>query len=693
MKTHRATPFVLGAVFAVAGSLHLAAAGKNAADAIGDDANNTPALVEGTVSISGGGTFLRGNRAAFEQRYCTAKDGYGGLEALRYRREGAHSTLAIDSHLIAGDADYGLNGLWSRDEDAYLDFGYRKYRVFYDGSGGYFAPSASFFPIYDDKLHLDRERLWLEAGFKPADLPRLKLRYERLTRKGRKSSSEWGDTNLSGNRGARAIVPSFLELDETRDIFTLDADHETDAYQWATGLRYEHSSIDNARQNLRRPQEPAARAVTSTDVTTSDQFSAHGFFERRFSAKFLASAGAITTTLDTNLEGERIYGTDYNATFDPLLASRQVGDLGVRDLTGGTRLKQHVFNLNAVYLPSAKWRIRPALRFENLQADGMSSFIATNVANNLATTQLGSEAVTEKQENKLTGTLEIRYTGRPAWSYSFRAEWSHAEGDLDELLFTSSTGVTQIERATDYARSVHKYTLATQWYARPGLTFTGEYFYRLRLNDYDAIRDSTAATSADRYPAFITNQDFATHDGNVRATWRATSALSFVTRYDLQYSIITTSFIGRSEIRNARLTAHILSESITWTPHARLYVLASGNITYDQLATPAAPFVLNSDNNYVNASLSTGYVLNEKTDIVADATHFRARNFSDNSAISLPYGAELETQSLSLTGIVRHSENLTYTLKYRYATHTDVTSGNQNNFRAHSVYVKTDYKF
>lgn len=652
-----------------------------------------PAFVEGTIGVSAGGTFLRGNRAAFEQRFRTAKDGFGGVESLRYRRESEHSSLALDSHLIAGDADYGLTGLWTHNETVYVDFGYRRYRVFYDGSGGYFAPSASFFPIYDDKLHLDRERLWLEMGFTPTDLPRLKLRYERLTRKGLKPSSEWGDTNLTGSRGARAIVPSFLELDETRDIFTLDASHELENSAWAAGLRYERSSLDNSRQNFRRPQEPANRAVTTTDVTSSDLFSAHGYYEHRFSSKLLASAGAITTTLDTNIAGDRVYGPDYNPVFDPLFARRQAGDLGFLDLTGGTRLKQHVFNLNTVYQPAEHWKIRPALRYENLQTDGMSSFIATNVANNLATTQLGSEAVSEKQEDKFTGTFEIRYTGRPAWSHSFRAEWTHLAGDLEELLLNAATRATQITRETDYTRASQKYALAAQWYARPGLTFTSEYYYKLRLNDYDAIRDSTAPGTADRYPAFITNQDFATHDFNLRTTWRAAPALSFVTRYDLQYSTVTTSFIGLPEIRNARLTAHILSESVTWTPHARLYVQASGNLTYDQLATPAAAFVLNSDNNYHNASLSTGYVLSQKTDLVLDANHYRARNFSDNSAISLPYGADQKTQSLSLTAIIRQNAHLIFTFKYRYATHSDLTAGHKNDFRAHSIYAKTEYKF
>ena len=65
------------------------------------------------------------------------------------------------------------------------------------------------------------------------------------------------------------------------------------------------------------------------------------------------------------------------------------------------------------------------------------------------------------------------------------------------------------------------------WYARPGLTFAAQYYFKLRINDYDAVRDNTpnTLTSGDRYPGYITDQDFETNDLNFRVTWRARSAL------------------------------------------------------------------------------------------------------------------------------------------------------------------------
>jgi hypothetical protein len=659
------------------------------------DEESVNAAIEGSLTLAGGGTLLDGNRAAYERRFQHAKDGFGGIEELVYRRETRTSSLAIDGHALPGDENYGFLARWTQNEKVYAEFGYDQYRVFYDGSGGYFPGAGSFFPIYADRMHLDRSRLWLELGFDFEDLPRLALRYERLTRRGEKPSTMLGETNLTNGFGGRTVVPAFYELDEARDIFSLRAERDADDLKWSAAARYEHTELDNARQQRRRPNEAAAsRAVTSNERTDTDLFSTHAFVERRFSEQLLASAGALFTTLDTHVAGDRIFGADYDPVFDPAFARRQIGDVGFLNLDGGGRLRQYVFNLNTVYAPSKKWTIRPALRFENLQQDTLSTFVATNVIPGLTTLQ-NAAAQSEKQENRLTETIEIRYTGRPNWTYSLRGEWFQTQGDLSELQVDRTTIATLLAREVDYTRDSQKYTLAATWYARPGLSFSSEYYYKLRFNDYEAKRDTTsgAVSSPDRYPSFITNQDFSTHDFNVRASWRPASGLSLVTRYDFQISAITSSFVEIPELRSSRTTSHIVSQSVMWSPVPRLYLVSSGNLTFDQLSTPAAALVANSDNNYLNASVGGGYVLSKTTDLFLDFSHYRARNFTDNSALSQPYGADQKMQTASLTCVVRQTEHLAYTVRYTHASNLDRTSGGKNDYRAHTVYGNIQYKF
>jgi hypothetical protein len=148
------------------------------------------------------------------------------------------------------------------------------------------------------------------------------------------------------------------------------------------------------------------------------------------------------------------------------------------------------------------------------------------------------------------------------------------------------------------------------------------------------------------------------------------------------------------EIQNGKLTRHVVTQSATWNPSSRLFLSGALNVTRDQLVVPPNRFTMHSDNNYVSGSLGAGYVLGKLDDLYLDANHYLARgNYTDNSAVTLPLNADQSTQSAFLTWVRRQNEHLIYTAKYGYATNRDGTFGGLNNFHAHVVYAKVQYKF
>ena len=286
---------------------------------------------------------------------------------------------------MPGNDEFRLHTRFDKNDTWYVDAGYESFRVWYDGSGGYFQPTNTSFRLFNEGLHLDRTALWLELGWAPEDRPYVKLRFQRNTREGEKGSTVLGDTNRTGTFGSRNIVPTVLVLDETRDTITLDAGHETEKQDWKVGLRYDRSELNNARNTRRRPTEATAdRTVSTRDETVTDMFSGHAYTERRFTEKFSMSTGGLVTTLDTNLDGSRIYAASgFDGVFDPAYARRQVRDEGYYHLGGGSQLKQYVFNLNLVYLPAKHWMVRTSFRFEDLRLDNVAHYIETNIQNNL----------------------------------------------------------------------------------------------------------------------------------------------------------------------------------------------------------------------------------------------------------------------------------------------------------------------
>lgn len=257
------------------------------------------------------------------------------------------------------------------------------------------------------------------------------------------------------------------------------------------------------------------------------------------------------------------------------------------------------------------------------------------------------------------------------------------------------TGQLTVDRDLEYKRNSQKYSLGANWYFRPGLTLAAQYYWKGNTNDYNARRDNTSniLTSGDRYPAFITDQDFETNDFNVRLSWRPVTGLNLVSRYDYQKGKIISQDAGLGKVDSAEMKSHILSQSATWSPAGSYYFTGNVNVTYDTLTTPTLAFTQNQDNNYVNASLGGGWVVGKQDDLYADYSWFRANNFIDRSATLIPFGLSQKTQQASLTWVRRQSENLLYTVKYGYVTNRDQTWAGLNDFDAHVIYAKVQYKF
>lgn len=650
---------------------------------------------EGSLSVAAGGALHEGDRPSYQKLLQQRKTGFGGIEDLRITREDKDSVFKFNAKLLPGDDKYAIGLRYEVTDRWFVDAGFSQFRVWYDGSGGYFRPTGTEFTLFNEDLSLVRGKMWVTAGAYFGDKTLIKVGYQRLTRDGTKSTTYWADSNLVAPAGNRGLSPGFYDLDEVTDVFTFDLGNESKEDQkWNVSARYAETTFDNKRWNRRRPFEPTAdRQVTTKDQTKTDLFSAHAYYLKKVSETLTVSAGALRTDLDSAIAGSRIYGQSFDPVYDPAYIRRQQRDEGYRNLHGSAELNQTVLNLNVVYVPAKNWSVRPSLRFENLHQEAITESIEVNVAAAPAFAPIIEDLETEhkKSWDEFSGEFEVRYTGVPDWTFSAVGLWVHGSGDLEEKRYLHHR--INIDRTTDNDRRTQKYALNANWYAKPGLTFASQYYFKNNINDYDAIRDSTPAGTADRYPAFITDQDFETHDFNFRISWRPVSLLSLITRYDYQKSTIVSKEHGLAMAESSQLTSHIISQTATWSPTGRLYLTANVNLTYDQMRTPAFAFVTHGDNNYVNGSIGGGYALAKLDDIYFDYSFFRAKNYVDNSTVTLPYGADQKLQAAYLTWVRRQSEHLIYTVKYGYVTNRDGTWVGRNDFDAHVIYAKVQYHF
>ncbi|MBI2950162.1 MAG: hypothetical protein HYY23_21210 [Verrucomicrobia bacterium] len=655
--------------------------------------------------VSVGGVLLQGDKAAYQRRYRLPGSAFGGVESFHYEQDvGKKGLFSIDGRGIFDTDDYALKLELSNPDIGYLRAGYKEFRSWYDGSGGYFPRNGQWFSLSDEELSLDRGEAWFEGGLTLPDRPELTFRYSHQFRDGRKDSTIWGDSNLTGGFGARGIVPAFRDMDEERDIFAADVKHKLGNTDLGVGLRYEFSKNDNSLNIRRRPNEPAAdRVLTQREGVDTDMFNAHAFTETRLNEKVLVTTGYSFTTLDTDISGSRIYGADYDPIYDPLFARRQQRDEGFFGLTGGAQIKQHVGNFNLMLTPWSGWAIVPSLRVERQDQSGVAEFVETNVGAGPAFAAAAEDLLNLRERGFLdvSQSLEARYAGITNWTFYARAELLEGEGDLMERELEATTGVVDLVRDTDSTRFTQKYVAGANWYPHRRLNLGAQYYHKIRENSYDHVADTTSNVppSSNRYPAFFRDQNFETDDANVRVTLRPLDSVTLISRYDFQLSTIETIGDYLDPVRSAEARSHILSQSMTWTPLARLFLQGSLNYVWDKTESPTAQsvpgtnLVLNVDNSYWNASATAGYALTDKTDLQAQYFYYRADNFEDNSQFSQPYGVGAEEHGVTAAIIHRIRKNLVSTVKYGYFRNEDETSGGHNNYEAHLVYSSLRYSF
>ena len=232
-------------------------------------------------------------------------------------------------------------------------------------------------------MHIDRGDAWIELGLRVPNWPEITIRYEHEFRDGQKDSTTWGDTTLTGLpvNPTRKIVPSFRDIDEKRDIVSLEISKTIGNTDVLLGMRYEHTKDDDSLNMERNAGQVGVvpggqRFVTQLQKDDVDLFSGHGITVTRFSDSLWFTAGYSYTTLTNDLSGTRIFGTSFDSAFGepvPTLGSR---DHAFIDLAGTAQVKENLFNANLFWMPLESLTVLTGFRYTHENLDTDSTFLA-----------------------------------------------------------------------------------------------------------------------------------------------------------------------------------------------------------------------------------------------------------------------------------------------------------------------------
>ncbi len=792
----RITRTALCACVAMAGAAPLWAgeASKNIVKTEEDTFNNW-------VDVGVGGALYKGNKAQGQQRTGVADNMFGGINDMHLEQSLGNKWFAkLDGHAIFGNHDYNLLLDISKTDVGYLRVGYKEFRTYYNGMGGFFPNKAlpgdgvMINPL-NDELEVDRGDVWAELGLRMPNLPEITFRYDHIWRDGTKDSTMWGDTALTGANiygNVRKIVPAFRNLNEKRDVFALDAKQTVGKTDVGVGARAELINNNDSLNTLVRPGEynPTAkysdvkldRYLTQEDGLKSDTFSTHATTETRFGEKLWLTSAYEFSTLNSDISGSRIQGTNYDSPYQgifgasafrdprfptlPLAAtsgtSAALGSTpatravsGYINLLGGAETSQHAFNMNLMWIPLADLSVITGVRYSHEDTDALSSWtdtgvnssakayvttgtVTTGTATYLQGTTLPSIANSNYSLQKWAENLEIRYTGLKNWAFYARGDWDEDNQNVIQfqqsaILQTDgvkphnvtqvagplSSGAIKLNTFWDSNRLAQKYTTGFNWYPLQRLSFSGQYYHKDDHYSYDSPLGD----------GYISNQNFNTDNVNFRVTVRPLNNLTLVSRYDYQR---ITSYVTAEELapqKSATQTSNMFNECITWTPLDRLYLQGNFSYVLNETNTPASiglqdpqfatlsggvltppskfvdgypvsgPVNLSFKNNYWTAGLGAGFALNDKTDLRADYTYYRANDYGNNDlfggsvVLSQPYGAGQEEQTVSASIQRQLCRNARLTLKYTYISSRDETSYGYGNFTGSLVSTSVLVRF
>ena len=192
---------------------------------------------ENYIKFSGYAPDLSGSHAAFERRMQTVHDGAAGIEDANYNYDLTKDiNLQIDGKAMAGYEDYLAHFKLTKTEVGSFEAGYKRFRTYYDGSGGFFPLNDAWITLYPRAEYVDRGKFFVNATIALPKAPVFEFHYTNELRNGIKDSTIWGDSDFTGISiysqsslnpvtSTRKILPAYLQLNERNQQWDFSVSH------------------------------------------------------------------------------------------------------------------------------------------------------------------------------------------------------------------------------------------------------------------------------------------------------------------------------------------------------------------------------------------------------------------------------------------------------------------------------------
>jgi hypothetical protein len=701
------------------------------------------APAENYITLAGQYNGVSGDKTAFQAENWTSKNGFAGIEDFQFGKSLKNDfEIKTDGHVLVGNADYLAHINISKTDFGSFDAGYSSFRTFYDGVGGFFPSNSAWFPLADQDLHVDRSKFWAQASLALPNMPVITLRYTNEARTGTKDTTIWGDTSNTGipipstgtavTSANRKIVASYIDLDEHRQTLEGTVTHTIGKLNLQASVIGETIDNEDTRYLNKYPGEARPTGGTApafwpwyqgsnaisgyhTQGVKTDALTFLAKAEMIFNEKITAFIGASYQSSDSEMTGIRPLTTSIAVgTIASYTIVKQLGGFtgatirgpgSYQDFTGDSDSKILTVNAGVDLKPFKNLFVDAALKVEDRNTESKSSLYYNQYQVNQTTGAVTNYSLTYRHDSQIDERawipeLGVRYTGIKNISLYGSADYRYSPGTEDTAYRTATDLITK----ADVTENHGNYTLGANWVPCTFFTGRAEVFYKDHRNDFYK-NVSTAPTDQGQ---FILGSKYS--GTRLSATVKPLATLSSTTRYVYQTGtmdlavagnpVVAAKFTTYAKTDSADITSHQISETIDWTPVKQVYLQANLNVTFDttQTAYPTPgttsnDVIRNSDNNYFNASLLAGFVVDKVTNAELQYNYYKADNFQSDIWLTQPYGAG--EKNYAITGAVKRklTGTLVAELKVGYLSSQNDTTGGNTDYKATVAYISLQQAF
>ena len=653
-------------------------------------------IYSSTVSLSPifGGTSVSGDTHKFRELNWRREGPYGGLADFDLMQQpNADTTLDLYGHVLPQDYHVGLT--LDRNDIGFIHSGVDQYRKYFDDTGGYDPSPSTPVPLSLNKdLYVDIGKAWVDFGLTLPNWPRMVFGYEYDYKRGTEATTSWGAAgNFPDNRN---LAPTFRTIDEHTHIVKFDLDGEFHGVTVEDRFRGEFYGLNTHYTNS------SARSVAGHPVDQNVTEGGHYFqgantirLEKQFKDWLFGSAGYLYSHLDANANFTNLT-TVLNRSFAGSIPNITL------------ERESHVANLNALVGPLDGLTVSAGGQSEWTRQNGFGSgklneYPFTKVApGNL--TIVPTTLSANYDENTTMENMTARFTKIPftVLFLDIRFEQDHI-GQLTSDLQPLPTG--NFLENVDYSSQLRDMRLGFSTSPWRPVSFTMD--YRRYENDSQYPTDQPPKPVGG-YPDYFRSRELETDEVETKLVLRPCNWF----KTTLSYELVTTDYRDNANpafnqlnhnvvysLGGELLTGHsesqIYTVSAIFTPHPRVYL--SGSFSYQPSRTESAsstnPAVGLYRGDTYTADVSGTYVLSQTTDLTITGIFSDARYGQKNGDATVPVDITYQEYSIQAGLTRRISKNLSGGLLYSFNYYHEPTSGNFNDFRAHTVFATLNFRW